>query len=315
MDKKQKQLESTNLKPIIVNGLFLVIGGLLGFFGTQANANAQVTAAQEAAKAQITSAAINVYGPIFTTQTAEAKITPIATPAAPSLTVSPSSGISIPISNVKVDGKIIGDSFEVGNSRVGEFELTSTQKEGGWSSWDDYLLFFWDSPGNFPDLDQLPMRGIQTTISVSPNETRYAQELVYCFYSLRYNGHSYSSADQYIPFNQPVTLVWDFAGRLAYYDYGLSDEHQQILGDAMEILLTTEDMGFSDFYKRNGELWQYLKLVDNSYKPNTVERLSVLCSVSAGEEYRGAAPGKQFVFRGSVTFGDVIVFPYEMPKR
>lgn len=83
MNKEQKQQESTNLKPIIVNGLFLVIGALLGFFGTQANANAQVAAAQEAAKAQITSAAINVYGPIFTTQTAEAKLTPALTIAAP----------------------------------------------------------------------------------------------------------------------------------------------------------------------------------------------------------------------------------------
>jgi hypothetical protein len=69
----------TNLKPIVINGLFLLLGGLLGglftYLGTKASAEAQIVAAQEAAKAQITSAAINIYGPIFTTQTVEARLT------------------------------------------------------------------------------------------------------------------------------------------------------------------------------------------------------------------------------------------------
>jgi hypothetical protein len=72
----------SSLKPIIINGLLLLlggtIGGIFGYFSALASADAQIRAAQESAKAQITAAAINIFGPISTTQTAEAKITPLA---------------------------------------------------------------------------------------------------------------------------------------------------------------------------------------------------------------------------------------------
>jgi hypothetical protein len=68
---------SSALSPIVVNGLFLLFGAILGYLGTRVNANAQIVAAQESAKAQVTAAAINIFGPISATQTAEAKITSI----------------------------------------------------------------------------------------------------------------------------------------------------------------------------------------------------------------------------------------------
>jgi hypothetical protein len=70
----------SSLKPIIINGLFLLVGGFIGgafgYFSALASADAQIRSAQESAKAQITAAAISIFGPISTTQTAEARITP-----------------------------------------------------------------------------------------------------------------------------------------------------------------------------------------------------------------------------------------------
>jgi hypothetical protein len=56
----------------IIGFLGLIIGAALGYLGTRASADAQIQAAKENANAQITAVWIQVYGPIFTTQTAEA---------------------------------------------------------------------------------------------------------------------------------------------------------------------------------------------------------------------------------------------------
>ena len=70
---------------------------------------------------------------------------------------------------------------------------------------------------------------------------------------------------------------------------------------------------FTYYTKRNGELWQWQKLVYDNYEPDEVQQVSILCNVSAAEDYRGKDPGRQFTFKGTVMFGDVIVFPYEQP--
>ena len=93
MNNKPDQSKSS-LWPAIIGVVGVIIGAALGYFGTRTNANAQIrvsqenanaqaTAAREDASAQMTNVAVSVYGPIFATQTAEAKITPVNTPIAP----------------------------------------------------------------------------------------------------------------------------------------------------------------------------------------------------------------------------------------
>src|SRR5215208_5913024 len=62
MDKKQNQSTFT-VWSAIIGVMGVVIGGVLGYLGTQASAQAQIETAK-----------INIYGPIYATQTAEAKI-------------------------------------------------------------------------------------------------------------------------------------------------------------------------------------------------------------------------------------------------
>jgi hypothetical protein len=299
MNKKSGQ-SNNNLWTAIIGVIGVIIGAALGYFGTQANAQAQIETAK-----------INIYGPIYATQTAEARITPVANPASPGLTSFTSSGILIPISDIQVDGKIIGDSYEEGNSRTGEFELISEQSENGYTSPIDNLVFFWDSPGRYPELHGLPMRGMQVTIKISPSESLYTQELVVCHYELLFDGHIYNSMEHFIPFNQPVTLVWDFAGRIFLSGYDFPQEERSLIDDATDRV--NSKSSFTYYTKRNGELWQWQKLAYDNYEPDKVQQVSILCDVSAAEDYHGKDLGRQFTFKGTVMFGDVIVYPYEQP--
>jgi hypothetical protein len=283
MSKKPNQT-GVNLGPAIIGVIGVIIGATLGYFGTQASAQAQIETAK-----------INIYGPIYATQTAEAKITPKASTTQSAFASVGSSGILIPISNIQVDGKIIGDSYEEGNSRTGEFELTSKQGEDGYTSPINNLEYFWDSPGRFPELHNLPMRGIQVTIKISSSESLYAQELIVCHYELVFNDHSYNSMEHFVPFNQPVTLVWDFAGRIFLSDYDFSQEDRSLIDDAADRV--NSKSSFTYYTKRNGELWQWQKLANDVYEPDKVQQVSILCNVSAAEDYRGKDPGKQFTFK------------------
>lgn len=67
MSKKLSQTNN-NLWTAIIGVAGVIIGAALGYFGTQASAQAQIETAK-----------INIYGPIYATQTAEAKITPVIT--------------------------------------------------------------------------------------------------------------------------------------------------------------------------------------------------------------------------------------------
>jgi hypothetical protein len=299
MSKKPEQSNS-NLWTAIIGVIGVIIGAALGYFGTQASARAQIETAK-----------INIYGPIYATQTAEAKIASVAS-SNPSGSISVGfSGITIPISNIQVDGKIIGGSSKEENSHVGDFELTSEQSEDGYTHPIENLKYFWDSPGKYPDFHNLPMRGIQVTIKVSPSESLYDQELIVCHYELLFNDHAFNSMEHFIPFNQPVTLVWDFAGRIFLPGYGFSQEDILLIDDAADRV--NSESSFTYYTKRNGELWQWQKLAYDVYEPDKVQQVSILCNVSAAEDYRGKTPGKQFTFKGNVIFGDVVIFPYEQP--
>lgn len=234
-----------------------------------------------------------------------------ASPTRPDATSIGSSGVSIPISNFQGNGKIIGDSYEKGNAHIGEFELTSEQNEYGYTSPGESLEFAWNSPGGYPDLHGLPMRGIQTTLKIAPSESLYAQEVIVCHYNLFFNGRSYYGMEHFIPFNQPVTLVWDFAGRVSFTGSDASEEERALIDDAADRVNSI--FSFTYYTKRNAELWQWQKLAYDSYESDKVQRVSVSCNVSASEDYRGKMPGRQFTFKGTVMFGDVIVFPYEQP--
>ena len=64
-----------NLGSAIIGVIGIIVGAVLGYLGTKASADAQIRAAQESANGQITAVWIQVYGPIYTTQTAEARAT------------------------------------------------------------------------------------------------------------------------------------------------------------------------------------------------------------------------------------------------
>ena len=68
-----KKLEPPNLWSAIIGVIGLIIGAVFGYFGNKVSADAQIRVAQENANAQITAVWIQVYGPIYTTQTAEVK--------------------------------------------------------------------------------------------------------------------------------------------------------------------------------------------------------------------------------------------------
>lgn len=299
MNKKSSQ-SNVNLWTAVIGVIGVIVGAALGYFGTQASAQAQIETAK-----------INIYGPIYATQTAEARIAPSLSPIPSSLTSVGSSGILIPITSIQVDGKVIGDSYQRGSVHVGEFELTSEQSEAGYTTPIDNLGYFWNSPGSYPELHNLPMRGIQVTIKISPFESLYAQELVVCHYELLFDGHSYISMEHFIPFDQPVTLVWDFSGRIFLSNYDFTEEDRLLIDDAADRV--NSKSSFTYYARRNGENWQWQKLVYDGYEPDKVQQISVFCNVSASEDYRSKDPGKQFTFKGTVVFGDVIVFPYEQP--
>jgi hypothetical protein len=100
MPKKMKTTEdnSHNLSPVIIGLIGVVIAALLGALGGSIAANksadAQIKSAQEAARAEITSAWINVIVPVQATQTAEAKITP--TPSSPASMATPTNTTTLP---------------------------------------------------------------------------------------------------------------------------------------------------------------------------------------------------------------------------
>jgi hypothetical protein len=298
--KKETEKAGAITQTVLISALTTIFGIVLGYFGTMENA-----------KAQIRTAEINIYGPMYATQTAEARITPVANPAQPDVTSVAASGILVPITNIQVDGKFIGDSYQAGNFRTGEFELTSKQGENGYTIPVDHLEFFWDSPGRYPELHNLPMRGIQATIKFTPSESLYTQELIMCHYNLLFDEHSYNGMEHYIPVDQPVTLVWDFAGRVFLTGFDFSDDETSMIDEAAERV--NAKSSFTYYAKRNGELWQWQKLAFDVYEPDKVQQVSISCNVSAAEDYRGKASGRQFIFKGTVMLGDVIVFPYEQP--
>jgi hypothetical protein len=316
---QEKKQQSTGWSPKIISNLItaliaavaLIIGSLIGERGATRDANIQLT---------------NVYVPIHATQTAEAKIRLDMTLAVPSPTLTPTPSpipsptlatalqISVPISKIIVKGENIGNSSDIGNSHMGEFELVSKQAENTFTDYKTPLIYTWESPGILPELNRLPMRGIQSTITISPMSASDEQELVLCHYVLPYNSYPYTSVEQFIPYNQPTALLWDFTGRMDPTWFMKSEENKDYVKKADDII-RQENIGFSEYSTKLRELWQWQYLVGTTdYDPGSIKRIDVFCNVSATKEYVGGKAGDIFTFKGKFTFGDVIVYPNEKPK-
>ncbi len=222
-------------------------------------------------------------------------------------------GLSVPMSNWKVNGETIGSSILGDDSRSGEFELSSVQAENFFTIPEKQIIYSWDSPGAFPELNRVPLRGIQSVILISPLETKYEIERVFCHYTVRYAGVSYISIEQYIPFNQRTLMLWDFNGKISPSDIGMSGEDLISL-ESGATLLQKKGVSFTYYARRLSELWQWQSLVGNNYDPNTVEKITLTCNVSATQDYRGGNVGDRFTFRGKFNFGDVFVNPYDQKK-
>ncbi|WKZ38710.1 MAG: hypothetical protein QY328_10625 [Anaerolineales bacterium] len=221
--------------------------------------------------------------------------------------------ISVPMTNWDVNGETIGNSILGNNSHHGEFELSSVQAENSYTRPEQQLIYSWDSLGAFIELNGMPLRGVQSVISIFPVETKYYAEKVFCHYTAKYDGRYYSSVEQYIPFRQPVIMIWDFTGSVDPSAFDITEEDRAYLENSID-LLHQKGSSFTYYTRRLRELWQWQELVANSYDPNTVEKLIVTCNTSATKEYRGGNTGDRFVFRGEFNFGDVIVYPYEQVK-
>lgn len=311
--EKEQQQKSTswNWKIIItliaalITTLATLIVALIGYGSSSRDANVELT---------------KIYVPIHATQTAEAKTRLEMTIAAsfPTLTPMPSPfatpvQISVPISNIIVKGENIGNSSDIGNSHMGEFELVSKQAENTFTDVKNPLIYTWESPGILPELNRLPMRGIQSTITISPLSASDGQELVLCHYVLLYNSYQYTSVEQFIPYNQPTALLWDFTGRMDPTWFMKSEENKDYIKKANDII-RQEGIGFSEYSTKLRELWQWQYLVGKNYDPGSIKRIDVFCNVSATKEYRGRNAGDSFIFKGKFTFGDVVIYPNEKTK-
>lgn len=221
--------------------------------------------------------------------------------------------IFIPISNWDVNGETIGNSILGDDSYSGEFELSSVQADNTFTIPDKQLTYAWESPASYPELKRMPLRGIQSIISIQPIETKYSAERIFCHYTVRYAGASYMSIEQYVPFDQPVLMTWDFAGKIGPSDFGITGEDFISLENAI-VILQKKGVSFTYYTRRLAELWQWQNLVANNYDPNSIEKITMTCNTSATKEYRGGNTGDRFTFKGKFTFGDIIVYPHEQSK-
>jgi len=223
-------------------------------------------------------------------------------------------GIKVPIQDWTISGATNGTSTTTGDEKTGDFELSSLQTENSYTSPQKQLIYTWVSPGNSSFLNSEPMSGIEATIKISPNEAPDEHQLVFCYYSLVYNSYQYNSAAQFIPFNQPKTMVWDFVGIVEPTEFAISAENKLAITNGTNALSSETDLlSFTYYFRKLREVWQYGKMVTNSYDPNQIQNLQMICNVSATRDYVGGNSGDQFMFNGNFTFGDVIVYPFERP--
>lgn len=229
-----------------------------------------------------------------------------------------SNGIEIPMANWTVNGSSVGEASSTNMENTGQFELTSTQAANSYSSPVEQLIYTWPSPGTFSRLNMMPMRGIESTIKISPRGASDEHKLVFCYYSLVYNSYPYTSVEQFIPFNQPTTIVWDFIGNVEPTDsfFNISNvDKLAITNGANALINENNSLSFTYYFRKLRDLWQYGEMVSNNYDPNQITNLQMVCNVSATRDYVGGSAGDKFVFDGTFTFGDVIVYPFEQHQK
>lgn len=219
------------------------------------------------------------------------------------------SGFNVPLSKWTADGVSVSSlSFpSIDNTHhVGVYELKSTQDDKGYTSPTVQLDYVWKNPGSLEVVNSSPIRGIQTRLKVLPNGSRFNSEYVFCHYSITYNNTVYTSTEQHIPFNQWVSLAWDFTGRA----WDLPAQNKSVWDNALTAL-NNDGPSYTYFFRRLGELWQYQDLVLNNYNSSSIEKISLTCNVSATRELTKGNSGDIFAFEGKFYFGDVFIIPYE----
>jgi hypothetical protein len=220
--------------------------------------------------------------------------------------------INLPVESWLVKGTVAGGSASPESASAGAFELKSRQDADGYTSDYQRLDYTWPSPGALPALHGVPMRGIAATLTILPLQSEDEARLVGCHYTLAVGSGTYTSVNQFVPFRQPVTLVWDFVGRLNPTDFKLANNNQEALAEASAALdRETNSLGFTYFFRRLSELWQYQKLVLHNYDQNELKNLLLSCNVSATREYVGGEEGSEFAFRGKFLIDRILVWPYE----
>jgi len=218
-------------------------------------------------------------------------------------------GVNIPADLWKFSGEIIDNEREVNREYTKtKAHLKSTQGENGYTSPVQKAIFTLFAPGAEDGIDQSPLQGIRSTIYIQPLNSSFADELIYCNYTLLYNGKSYTSSTYFVPVDKPTTLVWDFSSRADTNYDSLSDEIKTPLETAQKAVFQ-DDGGFVSLMRRHSESWNYQYLILKNYKPTTIENIALACGVSATKEFRHGNPGDAFDFQGYITLSGTILYP------
>lgn len=222
-------------------------------------------------------------------------------------------GVKIPASDWTLKSQIIDNSEDKTKKRfTATVSIKSTQSENTFGSPLEKISYVLPSSGIIDEIGEAPLQGIKSTIYVVPLNSSYENELIYCNYTMKYDGRSYTSSTYFVPLNSPSTLVWDFTSQPDIDFDGLPEEIKTQFDTAKEFIFQ-DNNGFVSFSRRFPETWQYQVMENKNavdYNPEKIQQIALECGVSATQGYVGGNPGDVFNFQGTFTFSDVVIYPF-----